>query len=159
MDLTPYIEGLQRDLAASAAPGGADVARAAELLTVSMDSSARLVLLEALSEAAEEITAKLGNATVDVRLRGREADMTVTELPNGAEEQAPPTPPVADSGDLARITLRLPEQLKEQAEHAASVEGVSVNAWLVRAVAAALVPRNSPPPTRRGHRVTGFAQG
>ena len=31
MDLTPYIESLQRDLAASAAPGGAEVTRAAEL--------------------------------------------------------------------------------------------------------------------------------
>jgi hypothetical protein len=159
MDLSPYIESLQRDLAASAAPGGEDVARAAEMLTVSMDSSARLVLLEVLSQAAAEITAKLGGATVDVRLRGREADLTVTELPGETDMQAQSPPPVADSGDLARITLRLPEQLKEQAEQAAAMEGISVNGWLVRAIAASLGPRSTPPPARRGRRVTGFAQG
>jgi hypothetical protein len=134
------------------------VVRAAELLTNSMDASARLCLLEALSEAAAEITAKLGSATVDVRLRGREADLTVTEA--AADASAPPSPmPATDTGDLARITLRLPEQLKEQAERAAAAEGVSVNAWLVRAVAAALTPgRGAPSVVRTGRRLTGFAQ-
>ena len=157
MDLTPYIEGLQRDLTANAAPGGPDVVRAAELLTNSMDASARLCLLEALSEAAAEITAKLGGTTVDVRLRGREADLTVTEA---AADMGPVNPmPATDTGDLARITLRLPEQLKEQAERAAGLEGVSVNAWLVRAVAAALTPgRTNQPVVRTGRRLTGFAQ-
>src|SRR5262249_2754494 len=55
MDLTPYIDGLQRDLAASAAPGGPDVTRAAQLLGGSIEASARLLLLEALSDAAAEI--------------------------------------------------------------------------------------------------------
>ncbi len=157
MDLTPYIEGLQRDLNASAAPGGPDVVRAAEMLATSLDASARLCLLEALSEAAAEITAKLGSGAVDVRLRGREADLTVTETASAME--APVAPMPADAGDLARITLRLPEQLKEQAERAASAEGISVNAWLVRAVAAALSPgRGNPTVVRTGRRVTGFAQ-
>src|SRR5512147_41829 len=102
MDLSPYIDGLQRDLAASAAPGGADVARAAELLTNSMDAAVRLCLLEALSEAAAEITSKLGSATVDVRLRGREADLTVTETANDIPEPVQPVMP-ADGGELARI--------------------------------------------------------
>jgi hypothetical protein len=81
---------------------------------------------------------------------------------------------------MARITLRLPESLKEQAERSAAEEGLSVNAWLVRAVAAALnvahwppMPPSPPPPPggffpgpggpppgrgRRGRRMTGFAQ-
>jgi predicted HicB family RNase H-like nuclease len=172
MDLTPYIDGLRRDLLATAAPGGTEVARAAELLTGSMDASARLCLLEALSDAAAEITTKLDSATVDVRLRGREADLTVTEItPAPAEPVTAPasTTTATDSGELTRITLRLPEGLKEQAERAASAEGISVNAWLVRAVAAALsfrpgMPPPPPPPpppypgSRSGRRVTGFAQ-
>jgi hypothetical protein len=173
MDLTPYIDGLRRDLTATAEPGGPEVTRAAELLTGSMEASARLCLLEALSDAAAEITAKLGTATVDVRLRGRDADLTVTQIAPAAEEPAAPAPVAADGGELTRITLRLPEGLKEQAERAAAMEGVSVNAWLVRAVAQALSyrpgppmgpPMMPPPPplmpgsNRHGRRLTGYAQ-
>jgi predicted HicB family RNase H-like nuclease len=168
MDLTPYIEGLRRDLTATAEPGGPDVIRAAELLTGSMEASARLCLLEALSDAAAEITTKLGTATVDVRLRGRDADLTVTHLAPEPQEPAAPSA-VATDGELTRITLRLPEGLKEQAERAAAVEGISVNAWLVRAVAQALSfrpgfppPMPPPPPMpgnhRSGRRLSGFAQ-
>src|SRR5215475_1051392 len=165
MNLTPYIDGLQRDLAASAAPGGAEVTRAAELLGGSIEASARLCLLEALSDAAAEITARLHSATVDVRLRGREADFTVTEIEHAAaEEPAVAAPTMADSaaGDLARVTLRLPDSLKEQVERAAANEGISVNAWLVRAISAAVSGRSATPPPsttyRPGRRITGFAQ-
>lgn len=162
MDLTPYIEGLQRDLAAAAAPGGPEITRAADMLTGSLEASARLCLLEALSEAAAEITTKLRTATVDVRLRGREADLTVTEVAT-APEPAPAAAPVDASGELARLTLRMPEQLKEQAERAAAAEGISVNAWLVRAVAAAVAGNRPNPPApgvtvRTSRRLTGFAQ-
>jgi predicted HicB family RNase H-like nuclease len=165
MDLTPYVEGLQRDLAASAAPGGPEIAHAAEMLTGSLEASARLCLLEALSEAAAEITTKLRTATVDVRLRGREADFTVTEINHEVDEPAAtPATPVDVGGELARITLRLPEALKEQAERAAAGEGISVNAWLVRAVAAAVATGRPNPPApgptvvRTSRRLTGFAQ-
>jgi predicted HicB family RNase H-like nuclease len=162
MDLTPYIDALQRDLAAGAAPGGPDVVRAAEILAGSLDASARLCLLEALSEAAAEITTKLGMATVDVRLRGREADLTVTDI-TLTQEQPVASPPPAGDGGLARITLRLPENLKEQAERAAATEGISVNAWLVRAVAVAVTGDRPNPPApgvtvRSSRRLTGYAQ-
>jgi hypothetical protein len=171
MDLTPYLEAFRRDLAASAAAGGAEVTRAAELLAGSLDASARLCLMEALSDAAAEVTTKLGSASVEVRLRGREADLVVTEMAEPLEP-APatatsPVPPDA-SGDVARITLRLPEPLKELVERAAAGEGISVNAWLVRAIASAVsgrpvppVPPNPPfPPGRAsfGRRVTGYAR-
>jgi predicted HicB family RNase H-like nuclease len=170
MDLNPYLETLRRDLAAAAAPGGTDVTRAAELLAGSLEAAVRLCLLEALSDATAEITTQLDSASVEVRLRGREADLVVTETPEFAAPTPPP--PAADTGDLARVTLRLPEPLKEQVERAANVEGVSVNAWLVRAISAALYagrppvppmppgPPMPPPPPRphRGRRITGFAQ-
>jgi hypothetical protein len=160
MDLTPYIESLRRDLATAAAPGGPDISRAADLLAGSLEASARLNLLDALSQAADEITAQLAAASVDVRLRGREAEFVVTE----AEPPAPPptAPPSAEAtGDTARITLRLPESLKDSVERAAAAEGISVNAWLVRAVMAAVQggpPR--PPFPGRGmpRRITGFGR-
>src|SRR6478609_2326236 len=97
MDLSPYLETLRRDLAAAAAPGGPDVHRAADLLAGSLEASARLVLLEALSDAAAEITARLshddgGQVSVEVRLRGREAQLVVTETEPHPAEPAPTRP-------------------------------------------------------------------
>src|SRR5258706_10340407 len=131
MVLSRYLETMQRELATAAAVGGDEVIRAADLLTSAIESSGRLCLLEALSDAAAEITTKLGSATVEVRLRGREAQFVVAQF--GAEQlaanQRDVTPPVADSsppagaeveGDIARITLRIPESLKEAVETAAA---------------------------------------
>jgi len=152
MDIAPFVEGLRRDLTAAAAPGGPEVIRAAELLAGSIDASARLCLLDALSEAADEVTTKLRSASVELRLRGREAELVVTEQAP-EEPPAPPAPPAATTtpgdvtGDVTRITLRLPEGLKEAVERASGAEGVSVNAWLVRAIAGAV---QGPPPTPPG---------
>ena len=155
MDLSPYLESLRADLGAAAAPGGPDTVRAAELLAHSLESSARLVLLEALSDAAAEITTRLRDASVEVRLRGRDADLVVTHTAAEPDEPAP----VVDGGDLARLTLRMPEALKTHVEQTAAAEGVSVNAWLVRAVTAAVQrPAGPPAPGRGGKRITGFAE-
>lgn len=160
MDLNPYLETLRRDLEASAAPGDDDVRRAADLLTGSLEAATRLCLLEALSDAAAEITTKLDNASVEVRLRGRAADLVVSE--GAPQAPPPPTPADAESGDVARITLRLPEALKGAVERAASAEGISVNAWLVRAIGSAVHGAGGRPApggrARFGRRVTGFAQ-
>jgi hypothetical protein len=176
MELTQYLESLRRELAAAAAPGGPDVTKAAELLGGSLEASTRLLLLEALSDAAAEITAKLGDSSVEVRLRGREAQFVITR-----PEAGPATaPPAGAEGDLARITLRLPESLKEAVERAAAGEGISVNAWLVRAIAAMVAgptgfgppgfgppgfgPPGGPGPGahpgrgRSSRRISGFAQ-
>ena len=174
MELSPYLDGLRRDLTAAAAPGGAEVARAAELLGGSLEASARLCLLEALSDAAAEITSKLTAATVDVQLRGREAHLVVTEREAVADARpgATASQPEAGSaeppepGDLVRMTLRLPESLKEAIERAAAAEAISVNAWLVRALTQMVAgtpptTRPGPPPPGRGRlgrRVTGYAQ-
>lgn len=157
MELSPYLESLQRDLKAAAAPGGDEITRAAGLLAGSLEASARLCLMEALSDAAAEITTKLTNTSVEVRLRGRDADLVVTEAPS-AEIPAEQPAPMADGGEQTRITLRLPEPLKEAVERAASAEGVSTNAWLVRVIAGAVRPAPVHPSSRPGHRITGFAQ-
>ncbi|GIF67027.1 hypothetical protein Ais01nite_50620 [Asanoa ishikariensis] len=174
MDIAPFVESLRRDLNAAAAPGGPDVARAAELLSGSIDAAARLALLDALAQAADEVTTKLSAASVELRLRGREPELVVTEhLPQPPEPPAPPTPPGAAatspdaSGDVTRITLRLPEGLKDAVERSAAGEGISVNAWLVRAIASAVAgapPQGPPPggwatPPGRGRRhITGYGR-
>ena len=155
MDLTPYLEALRADLAAAAAPGGPETTKAAELLGHSLEASARLALLEALSDAAAEITTRLRDASVEVRLRGREADLVVNRTASAHDEQPVP---LIDGGDLTRLTLRMPEALKTHVEQTAAAEGISVNAWLVRAVTVAVQRPAGPPPSSGGRRISGFAQ-
>jgi hypothetical protein len=58
---------------------------------------------------------------------------------------AVPPPTADDEGATARINFRPPEHLKARIEEAAGREGVSVNAWLVRAVSGVLgAPRSEP---------------
>jgi len=68
-------------------------------------------------------------------------------------EEAPQ--PAGEEGLSARITLRLPEQLKATIELAATREGVSVNAWLVRALARSV---SSPRRRQSGRRLTGYGK-
>ncbi|MDO0935517.1 toxin-antitoxin system HicB family antitoxin [Streptomyces sp. DG2A-72] len=148
MDLTPYVDTLRRELAVAAEAGGDEARELAERLTAPLESATRLTLLNVLSAAMDEITRELAPGSVDVRLRGLDPDFVVT-LPSTddgtpAEPVAPvehlraPAPADGDEGGTARVNLRLPAHLKARAEEAASREGLSVNAWLVRAVSAAV---------------------
>ena len=137
MDLQPYVDGVRHELTVAAAAGGPDAAELADRLSMPLDSAIRLALLEALSAAAEEITRELAPGSVDVRLRGRDPHFAV----DPGVEQSPEVPAVPESDDDGgtwRVTLRLPESLRTQVDAAARGEGLSVNAWLGRAVAAAL---------------------
>jgi len=140
MDITPYVDSLRRDLLAAAEAGGPDAAAAAERLTFALDPAARLALMEAISQAAAEITAELPAGGVDVRLEGRELAFTV-HTPTPMAPPTPPAPPAAveetDEGGLARITLRIPESVKARAEEKAAQAGDSLNTWLVKVVRAA----------------------
>ncbi|PUA79852.1 toxin-antitoxin system HicB family antitoxin [Nocardioides currus] len=142
MDITPYVDSLRRDLMAAAEAGGDEVRQAAERLTFALDPSARLALMEAISQAAAEITAELPDGGVDVRLSGRELDFVVDIAPSAPAVPAPPAPPAppspADEDEgLARVTLRLPESVKARAEEKAAAAGHSLNTWLVNVVRAA----------------------
>lgn len=149
MNLTTHAESLQRELAVAAAAGGDEARALAERLTATLESSVRLMLLEALSAAADEITRELAPGSVELRLRSGEPEFVVTPAPADEPlEAAPVPPPDADDGATALINLRLPEQLKAGVEEAASRERLSVNAWLVRAAAAALA--HDRPPQRAG---------
>jgi hypothetical protein len=75
-------------------------------------------------------------------------------------EVAVPTEPLDDTVS-SRTTLRLPDRLKARVEQAAAEEGVSVNSWFVRAIAAALEPNVRRAPqreTKRGDTFTGWAR-
>jgi hypothetical protein len=137
MDLQPYVDGVRHELSVAAAAGGPDAEALAERLTAPLESAIRLALLEALSEAAEQITRELAPGSVDVRLRGRDPEFTVS---SGTVQETPAVvvPESDDDGGTWRVTLRLPEHLRTRVDTAARGDGLSVNAWLVRAVTAAL---------------------
>lgn len=137
MNLQPYVDGVRHELSVAAAAGGPDAEALAERLTAPLESAIRLALLEALSEAAEQITRELAPGSVDVRLRGRDPEFTVS---SGTETEPPAVvvPESDDDGGTWRVTLRLPEHLRNRVDAAARGDGLSVNAWLVRAVTAAL---------------------
>ena len=142
MDLTPYVDSLRRDLVTAAEAGGPEVAQAAERLAYALDPSARLALMEAISQAASEITTEMPSGGVDVRLDGRELDFvvhtTAAEAPAPPPPPAPPTPEeIEEEGGLARVTLRIPESVKTRAEELAARSGHSLNTWLVNVVRAA----------------------
>jgi hypothetical protein len=144
MELRPYVDMLRQELGTAAAAGGEDARALAERLTAPLESAVRLTLLDALSTAAAEITRELAPGSVDLLLRNREPVFVVTPPP--ADEPAPAPapvdvpPPAADVEDVAtaRINFRLPDSLKSRIEDAAVRAGLSVNAWLVRATAAAI---------------------
>ena len=161
MDLTPYIDGLRRDLMAAAAAGTDDTRRTAGLLAEAMEPAARLAILDALSTATADVTAALSGVTVEIRMHGREPRISVDTVdaePEPSTEPPPAAPtPEGDDG-TARVTLRLPESIKARTEEAAARAGISVNSWLVRAVTRAL---DGPPqdPGRPGRRLVGYARG
>lgn len=152
MDLTPYAEDLRRQLTLAADAGGEDARLLAERLIAPLDSSVRLMLLDALSAAADEITRDLAPGSVELRLRAGEPEFVVT--PAADDEPTSPAPaalaPESEEGATARINLRLPEQLKAGVELAAGRERLSVNAWLVRALAAAVASEGRPTGARGG---------
>ncbi|WP_067825793.1 toxin-antitoxin system HicB family antitoxin [Actinomadura kijaniata] len=174
MDLMPYVESLRRELAAAAEAGGPEARALAERLTGALEAATRLTLLEALSAAADEITRDLAPGSVDVRLRGGDPAFVVTPpqpgpppgsaAGGGAEFAREAVAPPAEEGGTARMTLRLPEHLKLRVEEAAGRQGISVNAWLVRAISAAFDPgagsrsAERPRPHQSGRGYTGWVR-
>jgi hypothetical protein len=142
MDLQPYVDAVRHELSVAAAAGGPDAEALADRLTAPLESAIRLALLEVLSEAAEQITRDLAPGSVDVRLRGRDPEFTVSSVGEEGADLSYPTHVVApesdDDGGTWRVTLRLPEHLRARVDAAARADGLSVNGWLVRAVSAAL---------------------
>ncbi|MEU2834223.1 toxin-antitoxin system HicB family antitoxin [Streptomyces lavendulae] len=161
MDLTPYVDGLHRELLASAGADDSEAMALAERLAASVVSATRLAMLEVLSAAADEITRDLVPGSVEIRLQGRNPYFVVA--PPGIQtalddDRVPPppvtateTPPPITDGAVGRINFRPPEQLKARIEAAAAKEGQSLNAWLVRVTTAALdADSTQPPPGRHG---------
>lgn len=161
MQLDDFIHQVHDQLNASAALGDERTQQIAATLATTVEPAIRLAIMNALAEAAEEITAALldvpGSPAISVRLDGEDlrVDMTRGEPQQVARH--------ADDADAsARISLRLSEALKADVEEAAGRDGLSVNSWLVRAATNALAGGWPGGPGGRGHnsqRITGWING
>jgi hypothetical protein len=138
MRIDGYVQALREDLARVAAVGDESTARAAELLAVALESALGRRLLEAIGEAALELSGQLEEGRIEVRFAGGDPELVYVR-----DEEADPAAEPVDEAFTARITLRLPESLKSRLEAAAVREGVSVNTWLVHALFRASEPRAS----------------
>lgn len=125
MKMSKFIDLLSADLKALGKLGGADLESAVSRLIPTLEPVLRTRLLEALTEIAGEFKDQLPGARVEARLAGDEVELVYLQDESIARE----TP-----SDLnARITLRLPEDLKARIESAATQEGISLNSWLLKA--------------------------
>ena len=159
MDLQPYVDAVRHELNQAAAAGGAEAQALADRLSAPLESAIRLALLEALSAGVEEITSELAPRSVEVRLRGRDPEFVVSAPLD--EPSAHETFDVAfgdDDGGTWRITLRLPESLRAAVEAATRHDGSSLNAWLVRAVAAAVHSKAGRAAPGNARHVTGWVR-
>src|SRR5207249_5431589 len=150
MQLQRFVDSLKADLTAVAELGDAATAQAASRLVVSLQASIGLRLLDALSEAALELTDRLPSGHVEVRLAGQDPELVFV----GDEPEAAPAA-AAEDGHTARISLRLPEALKTAVEAAAAREGVSVNTWIVRALTRSTTSSTT---VQSGNRLQGWAR-
>ncbi len=137
MDLTPHIDSLQRDLIAAAEVAAPETRAATERLLYALSPAVRLALMDAISQAAAEITSRMPSGSIEVRLNGRELDFVLQLPPAQAANPSPPPDDGDDDGGLARISLRMPETIKARAEELAARSGQSLNNWLVNVVRAA----------------------
>ena len=89
MELSEFTAQFRTDLEAAAALGGEKTQAVAKALGGAAETSARLMLLSALSKFAEEVSAELPDRTVAVRLDGTDAVVDVRSDPSEHTDDDP----------------------------------------------------------------------
>jgi hypothetical protein len=159
MDLSPYIDSVRAGVANASSLADEHTQQVAERLGAAIDSSTRLALIQALSDAAGSISAEIAPSSVELRIVGQDPEFVVSiqtsqseptllmpEPEPASEEAAEPPMTEAEDEPVARITLRLPQSVKTRVDEMASADGISTNAWLIRAIMDALSERSGSRP-------------
>jgi len=150
MHIDGYVDMVREDLARVAAVGDESTARAADLLSAALAPAVGRRLQEALAEAALEISAQIDTGSVEVRLSGSDPELVFVP-----EHGRSPDP--TEEAFSARITLRLPERLKDRVEAAAAAAAMSVNTWLVQTLQQSTESHR--PEIRGRNRLRGYGRG
>lgn len=157
MDLDIYLESVRRGVRNATALADEQTRSVAERLGATLDDAGKLALIEALSDAAAEISRELSPGSVELRMTGTRPEFVVTPAPgqlttddddseDDLQDEAAAEPEIDNDEPTARITLRLPVSVKAKVDEAAAYEGLSANAWLMRTVLGALGSRGPQPP-------------
>jgi hypothetical protein len=156
MELSSPVQTVRTQLEIAAAPGDDATRQAAVLLGAAVEPALRIALQDAASQLAGEISAQLAPGRVELRLHPTGLEAVVSPAPDADAMPVPPGPPAppvpptgdpagepAPDGSTARVTFRPPQQLKERLDAAATAEGLSLNAYLVRVLGAHVDGRDS----------------
>ena len=124
MKMSKFVNLLTGNIESLGKLGGPELESAVSRLIPTLAPVLRTRLLEALAEIADELKAQLPGAHLEARVQGDEIELVYIEEGSVVRE---------NPSDLnARITLRLPEDLKSRIESAATKEGISLNSWLLK---------------------------
>ena len=119
----------------SVGDGGEAVEEAAAALMAALRPAIQQAAFRLAEQAAAEVGAQLDGYKVNVVLEEGEPSLLV-------REDSASRPVITD--DLsARITLRLPDSLKDELEVAAGAAGDSVNAYVIKALSSRAARRSS----------------
>jgi HicB family len=151
MQIDGLIQALREDIGSVAALGDENTSRAAELLSVAIEASLGRRIQDALAEAALELNEQLDSAHVELRVAGRDLQLVLVR-------EDGTVPEAADEVFSARITLRLPDSLKQRVESAAAREGASVNTWLVQALQRSIESQSHRSTSGGRNRLTGYGR-
>ena len=161
MELSPYLQRLAEDLEKVTALADDQTRATAARLITALEPGLRSVLIEAVSDTAALVTADLDDVVAVVRMEGRDPVISV-ERAEGATTTAIPTHDDSEE-DSARITVRLPQSLKQRAESRAAEADQSLNTWIVHAIRRSAHDEPGPGfpfhqgPKHGSRRVTGWA--
>lgn len=151
MQIDGLIQALREDLVRVAALGDETTSRAADLLSVAIEASLGRRIQDVLAEAALELNDQLESAHVEVRIAGHDLQLVLVR-----EDGTTPEP--VDEAYSARITLRLPESLKQRVESSAARDGASVNTWLVQALQRSVESKSHRSGSGSRNRLTGYGR-
>jgi len=124
----------------------AAVAAAAEAMLDVLDATVRQIVVDLAQQAANEVSAQLPDHEVEVVISDGEPELRVRAFDPGGE--------VAPGSYEARLTLRLPDTVKELIEDAAADAGDSVNSWVVKTLSSRVRVRHG----GKGRRISGTVE-
>ena len=113
----------------------AAVEAAAGVILEVLEPTVRQIVIDLAQQAANEVSAQLPNHEVDVVMSDGEPELRLRASEAGGE--------VASGSYEARLTLRLPDSVKELIEDAAADTGDSVNSWVVKTLSSRVHVRHS----------------
>ncbi len=145
MNTTAAMAALEQAVAQQVMIGGDDpgIEAATRAVLAAIEPAMKQIALDLAQQAALEVGAQLSDHEVEVVLADGEPALRIRPTEDDGGE--------ITAGDYeARLTLRLPEVLKDLVEENAGQSGDSVNTWVVKTLSSKARKR-----TERGGKVTG----